>query len=112
MQVGDRQQPQPDFAVLKLRRDYRTMLPRSEDTLLAVEVGNTSLDYDRNVQLALYARSGIPGVWIVNLSVQEVEVCQSPVADSDTLIARAGRSDTLTIKTMPGVLIPSAEIFV
>ena len=94
-----RSEPQPDFAVLKPRDDYRTTLPRN--TMLAVEVANTSLDYDRNVILALYARSGIPEVWIVNLAAAEVEVYQSPVADSYTFVARAGRSEALTIKAIP-----------
>jgi len=104
-------EPQPDFAVLKPRDDYRTSLPRPEDTMLAVEVANTSLGYDRNVKLALYARSFIPEVWIVNLAAEEVEVYRTPVADSYTSVARAGRSDTLTIKAIPGTLIPVDEIF-
>jgi Uma2 family endonuclease len=106
-----RSEPQPDFAVLRPRDDYRTTLPRPEDTMLAIEVANTSLDYDRTVKLALYARSGIPEVWIVNLAAEEVEVHQSPVADSYASVARAGRSDTLTIQAIPGALIPVAGIF-
>ena len=104
-------EPQPDFAVLRPRDDYRTTLPRPEDTMLAVEVANTSLEYDRKVKLALYARSGIPEVWIVNLAAEEVEVYRSPVADGYTSVARAGRSDALTITAIPGVLIPVAGIF-
>jgi Uma2 family endonuclease len=104
-------EPQPDFSVLKPRDDYRKMLPRPEDTLLAVEVANTSLDYDRKVKLALYARSGIPEVWIVNLAANEVEVYRSPVADNYTVVARAGLSATLTIAAIPDVSIPVARIF-
>jgi hypothetical protein len=51
-------EPQPDFSVLKPRDGYRKILPQPEDTMLAVEVANTSLDYDRKVKLALYARIG------------------------------------------------------
>ena len=79
--------------------------------MLAVEVANTSLDYDRKVKLALYARSGIPEVWIVNLAATEVEVYRSPVADSYTSVLLAGRSEALTIEAIPGVLIPVARIF-
>ena len=111
VRLTQRSEPQPDFAILKPRDDYRATLPRPEDTMLAVEVANTSLDFDRTVKLALYARSGIPEVWIVNLAAQEVEVYQSPVADSYTSVARAGRSDALTIKAIPGVLIPVDRIF-
>jgi Uma2 family endonuclease len=104
-------EPQPDFSILKPRDDYRKTVPRPEDTMLAVEVANISLDYDRKVKLALYARSGIPEVWIVNLAAEEVEVYRSPVADSYTSVARAGRSDSLTIEAIPDVVISVGEIF-
>ena len=104
-------EPQPDFAILKPRDDYRKTLPRPEDTMLAVEVANTSLEYDRKVKLALYARGGIPEVWIVNLAAEEVEVYRSPAADNYTSVTRAGRSADLTIEALPGVLIPVVRIF-
>jgi Uma2 family endonuclease len=104
-------EPQPDFSVLKPRDGYRTTMPRPEDTMLAVEVANTSLEYDRKVKLALYARAGIPEVWIVNLAAEEVEVYRSPAADLYTSVTRACRSDTLTIEALAGVLIPVARIF-
>lgn len=103
-------EPQPDFAVLELR-DYRTMLPRPEDTLLAVEVANTSLDYDRTVKLALYASSGIPEVWIVDLAAQLVEVYRSPVGDRYTSVERVGRADVLTINAVPDARFQVVSIF-
>jgi Uma2 family endonuclease len=104
-------EPQPDFAVLKPRDDYRKTLPRPEDTMLAVEVANTGLDYDRKVKLALCARGGIPEVWIVNLVAEEVEVHRSPAADNYTSVTPADRSDDLTIDALPRVLIPVVRIF-
>ena len=103
--------PQPDFPILKPRDDYRKTLPRPEDTMLAVEVANTSLDYGRKVKLPLYARAGIPEVWIVNLAAQQVEVHRSPAAGTYTSVTYAARSDDLTIEALPGVLIPVAKIF-
>ena len=41
-------EPQPNFSVIKPRDDYRKTMPRPEDTMLAVEVANTSLDFDRS----------------------------------------------------------------
>ena len=104
-------EPQPDFSVLRHREGYRKALPRPEDTMLVVEVAASSLDYDRKVKLALYARAGIPEVWIVNLAAEEVEVYRSPAADLFTLVTRASRFDQLTIEAIPDVLIPVEEIF-
>ena len=104
-------EPQPDFSLLNRRDNYRNKPPGPEDTMLAVEVSNTSLDYDRKVKLALYARSLIPEVWIVNLAAEEVEVHRSPAAGGYASVTRAGRSDMLTIAAIPDVLIPVAAIF-
>ncbi len=104
-------EPQPDFAVLKPRDDYRRTPVVPEDTMLAVEVSNTSLNFDRKVKLTLYARAGIPEVWIVNLAAEEVEVHRWPVAGVYTLVTHSGRSDILTIEAIPDVRIPVAGIF-
>jgi hypothetical protein len=40
-------------------RDYGESLPGPEDLLLVIEVSDTTLGYDRNVKLPLYARVGI-----------------------------------------------------
>jgi hypothetical protein len=105
-----RSEPQPDFAVLRPRADYRTILPRPEDALLVVEIAASSLDYDRAVKLALYARSRIPEVWIVNLAAGEAETYRSPVGDGYGSVAIVGRSETLTMIALPDVRIPVADI--
>jgi Uma2 family endonuclease len=104
-------EPQPDFSILKPRGGYRQTLPRPEDTILAIEVANTSLRYDRLVKLALYARSSLPEVWIVNLASEQVEVYRGPEGDRYTSVAHAGRSDTLTIEGLPGISMPVQAIF-
>jgi Uma2 family endonuclease len=111
VRLTQRSEPQPDFAILRPRDDYRTALPGPADTILAIEVASTSLEYDRGVKLALYARSGIPEVWIVSLAAEQVEVYRSPVGDNYTLVTRAGRSDVLTIEAFADVRVPVDAIF-
>lgn len=73
-------EPQPDFALLEWRDDfYRHQLPDPDDVLLIIEVSDSSLSHDRNVKLPLYARFGIPEVWIANIPVRVVEVYRDPV---------------------------------
>ncbi len=103
-------EPQPDFAVLRPGNDYRTTLPGPVDTLLVVEVASSSLDYDRTVKLPLYARSGIPDAWIVNLAAGEVEIYRSPVGDKYSFMTRVGRTDAITITALPDVRVPVADI--
>ena len=46
--------------------------------LLLVEVADSSLAYDCGPKLALYARHGVPEVWIVDLRGRTVDVCRQP----------------------------------
>jgi Uma2 family endonuclease len=58
----------PDLALLRARPDDYPALPRAADAVLVVEVANTSLAYDRQVKVPLYAQGGAPEVWLVDLS--------------------------------------------
>jgi Uma2 family endonuclease len=72
-------EPQPDLMLLRPRADdYTTSHPTAADVLLLVEVADSSLAWDRGPKLALYARHGVPEVWIVDLVRRAVEVCRQP----------------------------------
>ncbi|MGH8531321.1 MAG: Uma2 family endonuclease [Gammaproteobacteria bacterium] len=73
--IGPHSEPQPDIALLKRREDfYKSAHPHPADVLLIIEVADTSLAYDRDVKLPLYARHGIPEVWIVDLENRCLQV--------------------------------------
>src|SRR6266487_355884 len=66
--IGDRSVPQPDLALLKPRADsYSGAHPTAADVLLMVEVADTTLPFDMDTKVPLYARSGIAEVWVVDL---------------------------------------------
>ena len=61
VQLDDRTEPEPDFAVLKPRSDhYRSAAPRPDDMLLPIGIADTSIGYDWAVKRPLYARHRIP----------------------------------------------------
>jgi Uma2 family endonuclease len=71
-------EPQPDLILLKRRDDfYRGKFAAGEDTLLVIEVSDTTLRYDRNVKVPLYAKYGIPEVWIVDLENSQLHSFRS-----------------------------------
>jgi len=79
--LDDYSEPQPDVAVVKARADfYRDAHPRGADVLLVIEVADTSLESDRAEKVPLYAKSGIPEVWIVDLNAGRVEVYRGPTS--------------------------------
>jgi Uma2 family endonuclease len=77
VRLDEHTEPQPDLTVIQ-PRDYTESLPLPEDVLLLVEVSDTTLAYDRNVKLPLYARAGIGEVWIVNLPAGTIEQHTDP----------------------------------
>jgi Uma2 family endonuclease len=112
VRLDDFSEPEPDFALLRQRPDhYRDALPRPADILLLIEVADTSLNYDRAVKRALYARHAIPEFWIINLSAGEVEVCRGPTADGYASLQRFGRDGGVEPVLLPGVRIELATLF-
>jgi Uma2 family endonuclease len=82
IQLGSHSEPQPDFALLRPRPDfYATAHPNSSDVLLIIEVAETSAEFDRTVKLPLYAKEGIPEVWLVNVTEDRIELFRDPRAD-------------------------------
>lgn len=81
VRLGEDNEPQPDVAVLR-RRDhgYASRLPAAEEVLLVVEVADSSLAFDRDVKLPLYARFGIPEARLVDLEGERIEVHSAPEA--------------------------------
>lgn len=72
-------EPEPDLAVVKgPANKYRDKHPSGMDTLLVIEVADSSLQKDREVKLPIYAEAGIPVYWIINLEEKQVEVYHSP----------------------------------
>jgi Uma2 family endonuclease len=68
IRLDDYSEPLPDITLLKRRADfYAENHPTQADVLLIVEVADTSVDYDRNIKLPIYAQANIPEVWLVNL---------------------------------------------
>jgi Uma2 family endonuclease len=81
--LDDRSEPEPDVAVVRGEvRDYSDHHPTAADTVLLVEVSDSSLDYERTDKLAAYARGGVPEYWILNLVDRVLEVYRKPAGDS------------------------------
>ena len=85
LRLGEHSEPEPDLMLLRPREDfYRDAHPGPEDVYLVIEVSETSLAYDREVKLPLYARFGVPEVWLVNLVEDRLEVYRTPRGGSYT----------------------------
>lgn len=107
--LGKSSEVHPDLALLRPRPDfYAPRHPTSTDVLLLVEVAATSEDYDRDVKLPLYARAGIPEVWLVDLQKDRVEIHRKPMGQSYGDVTVAG--PTLSPQALADLSLSVSEI--
>jgi len=72
-------EPQPDIMILKLSPDFYTARhPKPEDVYLLIEVADSSVRYDQETKLPLYAHAGIAEVWILNLKKRCIQLYRHP----------------------------------
>lgn len=78
-------EPEPDLLVARGRNtDYLIDHPTQDDTVLVVEISDSTLALDRGRKAAYYAEAGIADYWIVNLVDWCLEVRRNPVPAPDT----------------------------
>ena len=111
LQLGEHSEPQPDIAVLARREDfYEATHPGPADVLLLFEVADSSAAYDRQVKIPLYARHGIPEVWLVDLQRHCLEIHRQPGAGGYDRVTEH-RTGKVSPERLPEVAIALDEVF-
>ena len=106
VRLGDDSEPQPDIVLLEWRDDfYRSGHPTPGNVLLLIEVADSSVEFDRTVKLAAYARVGIPEVWIAARSERRIESYRGPVADQYTDVQYFGPGESVSPQAFPDVIV-------
>ncbi len=80
------------------------------DVLLIIEVADTSVEYDQEVKLPLYAEAGIPQMLIVNIPADLIESYAEPVSGVYQRIAQIRRGEFVKIVGVPGVVLSVDEV--
>jgi Uma2 family endonuclease len=112
VRLSELSEPQPDLVVVRWREDrYRTNHPVASDALLAIEVSLTTWRYDRQIKIPLYARHGVPEVWIVDLSHDELHFFRSPREGEYTDISSMARPGPTPVPSIPGACIDLSRLF-
>lgn len=105
--LGPRDEPEPDIAVIRERPEA---LPAAEDVALIVEVSETTLAYDRDIKLPLYAEVGIPEVWILDLHGRKVWVHSNPAPNGYRTSQPVEPGGQLHSETVEGLSISVEEV--
>ena len=113
IQLGDHSAPQPDLTVLRYREDFYTRShPHPEDVLLLIEVSDSTLHYDRDTKVPLYARAGIPEVWLLDLVNRRLEVYRRPSPEGYREIHYPAPTDDIAPVLLPELNLSVASLFI
>ncbi len=110
LRLADFHEPEPDIVLADLTKYDGKRHPRPAETLLVVEVSDSTLKYDRETKLFLYAEAAIPEVWIVNLPSNIVEVYQNPSNGIYQLVNIFNQGETVQSNILPEISIYVDEI--
>jgi Uma2 family endonuclease len=104
VRLSERSEPEPDLALLRRRADlYKHAHPTAADVYLIVEVAQTSLRYEREVKLPLYAKHGIPEAWIIDTEKRELSVYRNPEGDRYVSEATTKQPGKIALFALPEV---------
>jgi Uma2 family endonuclease len=110
--IGDVSEPEPDVALLKFREDfYGSGKATAEDVLLLIEVSDTTVKYDRDVKIPLYAQAGVPEVWLVNLPRQILEIYVQAEKGKYKIVRKCVKNETISPQFRAALEIKVSDIF-
>jgi Uma2 family endonuclease len=105
-------EPQPDVVLLKPRADfYRNQFATGADTLLVIEVSDSTLRFDRDLKVPLFARHGVPEVWIVDVQGDRLLVFGALREDAYLLYDSIARPQAMPVMALPGVVVDLSSVF-
>ena len=109
--VADDTEPQPDVSVVKFREDYyKDAHPTGADTLLVIEVADSSAEFDRAVKFPKYAAAGIPEAWLVDLTAGHVEVHSEPKESTYGIVRIYQRGEEVVSETQIDLKLQANDI--
>jgi Uma2 family endonuclease len=110
--LSDQSVPQLDLALLAPRADnYASAHPSAADVLLIVEVADTTLAFDLQQKVPLYARSAINEVWVVDVNEQAVRVYREASANGYKTSFTVSGKDVVTSAALSDVSIAVSDMF-
>ncbi len=111
VRLNDYNEPQPDLVLAKPRADYYASgHPVPEDVFLVFEAADTTLSKDRNVKLPIYARLGIPEVWIADLKHDLILVFRDRSGEQYKTSHTFQRGDWLFVSAFPKISLKVEDL--
>ncbi|MGB3508287.1 MAG: Uma2 family endonuclease [Microcoleaceae cyanobacterium] len=111
VELDNYSEPEPDIALLKLKADfYESGHPQSQDLFLIVEVADSTIKFDHEVKVPLYAENNVIEVWLVDINEECLEVYRQPIGNSYKQVQKLERGENLFVQRFPDINIQVDEI--
>jgi Uma2 family endonuclease len=79
--------------------------------LLAIEVADTSLRYDRDVKAALYAKHAIPELWLVDVRGKRLTRYRNPTGGAYAVVDEPELKSPIDIGALAAANVDLAALF-
>ena len=100
-------EPQPDLVLV---RPPATSALVPANVLLLIEVTDTTLGYDRDTKMPLYAAAGIPEVWILDRRADRLRVYRDPENSEYRVAQILGRDAEIAPLAFPDLILSVDEV--
>jgi Uma2 family endonuclease len=111
LKIGDYSAPEPDVCVMRAGETQK--YAQAEQVVLVIEVSISTRGRDLNIKAPLYARAGVPELWLVEPENQKVSVFRDPRPDgtwgSTTVLEGDGAAASPLFA--PQISIPLTALF-
>jgi Uma2 family endonuclease len=97
-------EPEPDVTIVRPETP-RNRHPGPDETLLVIEVADSSLRKDRGRKRRMYARAGIFEYWIVDLNAGRIEVYRDPLRSRYRSVRLLRPGDTVSPIFAPDLVV-------
>lgn len=108
LQLDEKSFLEPDFCVYP--GELKPGEIRGYDVLLAIEVADSSLSYDRGRKIGLYAAYGIAEVWVVDVKTLTTRVHRYLGAEGYREVFEVGTAETLVSARVPSLSLNLAAL--
>ncbi|MGD9894266.1 MAG: Uma2 family endonuclease [Dehalococcoidia bacterium] len=111
VRLSEHSEPEPDLVVMRLPEAGESVrAPHPRDILLLIEVSDTTLGFDRDTKVPLYAEAGIPEVWILDLPGDRLRIYRDPSNGEYRSITVLTRDDRVSLTAFPDITLTVEEI--
>jgi Uma2 family endonuclease len=104
-------EPEPDLSVLRPPvLSYQERHPEPADIFFLIEVADSSLRFDREGKVPLYASCDIPETWLVDVNDKAITIFSQPDGTAYQQITTYKSGDSIRLSMFPDVEIALSDL--